>query len=42
VAERHPVEHLIKQSRIAAADPDGEENEGLGINRPSIGFFGGR
>jgi hypothetical protein len=42
VVERHPVEHLIEQSRIAPGDPDGEENEGLGIDRPSIGSFDGR
>jgi hypothetical protein len=27
VIERHPAEHLIEQSRIAAGDSDGEENE---------------
>ena len=34
VIERHPVEHLIEQPGIAAADPDREENAGLGIDRP--------
>jgi hypothetical protein len=42
VIERHPVEHLIEQSRIAAPDPDGEKNESLGIDCPSIGSFNGR
>ena len=42
VIERHPVEHLIEQPGIAAGDPDREENEGFGIDRPSIGSFDGR
>jgi hypothetical protein len=42
VIECYPVEHLIEQPWIAASDPDGEEDEGLGINRPSIGSSDGR
>jgi hypothetical protein len=42
VIERHPVEHLIEQPRIATADPDGEQDECLGIDGPPVGALGGR
>jgi hypothetical protein len=42
VIKGHPIEHLVEQSRIAAGDPDGEEDEGLGVDRPSVGPLDGR
>jgi hypothetical protein len=42
VVERHPIERLIKQPRIAAGNPDGEEDEGLGIDCPVIGSLDSR
>jgi hypothetical protein len=40
--ECHPVEHLVEEPRITAGNLDGEEDEGLGIDCPSIGAPGSR
>jgi hypothetical protein len=34
VVERHPVEHLIEQAQVTAADTDGEQAEGILQDRP--------
>ncbi len=42
LVHHQPIEHLLEEARLFAADLEAQQEEGLGVRRPAIAVLGGR